>query len=114
MKKKISFVGIAAVVLVAILLVSIASSSLSKRKHYKASSDLGDEFFSGTIQIDDEVYDFPCKVSELMDDGWTSEDHDKTVESQFAKYEDLTKNGRVICLMRSLVELQICPPRTKC
>lgn len=93
-RKNINFVGIAACVLVAILVISFISSSLSKRKTYKPSKDLGDDFFSGTIQIDDQVYDFPCRVSELMDDGWTCEEHVKTIESQFYKYIDLTKKGR--------------------
>lgn len=93
-RKNINFVGIAACVLVAILVISLGSSIFSKRKHYKPSDDLGDDFYSGTIQIDDQVYDFPCQVSELMDDGWTCENHVKTIESHFYKTINLTKKGR--------------------
>ena len=93
-RKNINFVGIAVGVLALILVISFISSSLTKRKHYKPSGDLEDDFFSGTIQIDDQVYDFPCQVSELMDNGWTCENHVKTVESQYYKYVDLTKKGR--------------------
>jgi hypothetical protein len=98
-KSRNYIIGLVACIIAAIVVISLVTSGLSKRKSYKPlKDDLGDDLFSGTIQIDDTVYEFPCKVSEFLDNGWKSDDHVKTVESHFDKNCTLVKNGRAFSI----------------
>ena len=98
-KSRNYIIGLVACIIAAVVVVSLVTSGLSKRKSYKPlKDDLGDDLFSGTIQIDDAVYEFPCKVSEFLDNGWKSDDHVKTVESRFNKSCTLVKNGRAFSI----------------
>ena len=98
-KSRNYIIGLVACIVAAIVVISLVTSGLSKRKSYKPlKDDLGDDLFSGTIQIDDAVYEFPCKVSEFLDNGWKSDDHVNTVESRFNKSCTLVKNGRAFSI----------------
>ena len=64
---------------------------------YKAPTEMGEDFDSGTITLDGVIYQLSCPVSEFVKNGWTIDDDDEVMADRTGIVY-LTKGGVEITL----------------
>lgn len=73
---------------------------------YKAPTEMGEDFDSGTITLDGVIYQLSCPVSEFVKNGWTIDDDDEVMADRTGIIY-LTKGGVEITLyVRNLANYQ--------